>query len=94
MPEMTTSVRWTADETKRAVLLAFSGLTALNVARRLIKDRRVGPGEALAGIAAVGLLILEFARRRHQVEVAAPVEPAGGGVVAPDEPVGAEPALT
>ena len=75
MPELTTSVRWTADETKRAVLLAFSGLTAVNVVRRLLKDRRIGVGEALAGIASIGFLVQEFARRSPQP---APV---------PDEPV-------
>jgi hypothetical protein len=88
MPEMTTSFRWTAEETKRAVLLVFSGLTALNVARRLIKDRRVGPGEALAGIAAIGLLWKEFSRRRAQVEVVAPAEPVQE-FGAPAEPAGA-----
>jgi hypothetical protein len=92
MPEMTTSFRWTAEETKRAVLLVFSGLTALNVARRLIKDRRVGPGEALAGIAAIGLLWKEFSRRRAEVEVVAP-EPVQA-FVAPAEPAGATTPMT
>lgn len=93
MPEMTTSFRWTAEETKRAVLLVFSGLTALNVARRLLKDRRVGPGEALAGITAVGLLMKEFGRRRTQAEVVAPGDVAQD-VAAPEEPVATETALT
>jgi hypothetical protein len=66
MPEMTTSVRWTADETKRAVLLGFSGLTVMNVCRRFLKDRRVGGGEALAGIASVVFLFQEFARHAKQ----------------------------
>lgn len=93
MPEMTTSFRWTADETKRAVLLAFSGLTALNVIRRLIKDRRVGPGEALAGIAAIGLLLLEFGRRKVQTEFVAPGK-STDGAPSPEEPAEAESALT
>jgi hypothetical protein len=63
MPEMTTSVRWSAEETRRTILLVFSGLTALNVGRRLIVDRRLGLGEALAGIGAVLLLWREFGRR-------------------------------
>ena len=92
MPEMTTSFRWTADETKRAVLLAFSGLTALNVARRVIKDRRVGPGEALAGILAIGLLLLEFGRRRVQVDVVTPGAPADD-IAASDEAAEPETAL-
>jgi len=93
MPEMTTSFRWTAEETKRAVLLAFSGLTTLNVVRRLLKDRRVGPGEALAGIVAVGLLMKEFGRRRTQADVVAPSETAEDAA-APEEPVATESALT
>jgi hypothetical protein len=78
MPEMTTSFRWTADETKRAVLLGFSGLTAINVCRRLLRDHRIQRGEALAGIAAIVFLLQEFGRRTKEsgtVEVAA--EPAG-----------------
>jgi hypothetical protein len=63
MPEMTTSVRWTADETKRVVLLGFSALTLMNVARRLLRERRVGSGEALAGIASFLFLLLEFGHR-------------------------------
>jgi len=90
---MTTSVRWTAEETKRTVLLVFSGLTALNVARRLIKDRRIGLGEALAGIAAVGLLWQEFGRRRSQAEPVAPDESAGEADAA-GEPAEADSAPT
>ena len=93
MPEMTTSFRWTAEETKKAVLLAFSGLTALNVARRLLKDRRVGPGEALAGIAAIGLLWKEFSRRQARVEVVAPGEPVEDSV-ASEAPTGAATPVT
>jgi hypothetical protein len=77
MPEMTTSVRWSPEETKRTILLAFSGLTALNVIRRLIKDRRIGLGEALAGIAAAALLWQEFGRRAPSV-VPPPEEPSEG----------------
>jgi len=71
MPEMTTSVRWTADETKRAVLLGFSGLTAMNVCRRLLSDRRVQRGEALAGIASLVFLLQEYGRRAK--DKAAPI---------------------
>lgn len=78
MPEMTTSVRWSPEETKRTILLVFSGLTALNVGRRLLVDRRIGVGEALAGVGAILLLWREFGRR-------SPVEPA---------PVEAEPVET
>ena len=80
MPEMTTSVRWTMEETRRTILLVFSGLTVLNVVRRLIKDRRIGVGEALAGIAAVALLLKEFGRR-----------PAPSVAVAPEESQESEP---
>ena len=76
MPEMTTNVQWTAEETKRAGLLAFSSIAALNITRRLIKDRRLGPGEALAGIAAACLLWREFGRRRDHEVPEAFVEPA------------------
>jgi hypothetical protein len=75
VPEMTTSVRWTAEETRRTVLLVFSALTALNVGRRLIVDRRVGVGEALAGVGAILLLWREFGRRT-QPEATPAAEPA------------------
>jgi len=75
MPEMTTSVRWTAEESKRAALLAFSGLTTVNVGRRLLRDRRIGRGEALAGIASLIFLVLEFGRRTKTE--AAPPDAAG-----------------
>jgi hypothetical protein len=69
---MTTSVRWSVEETKRTLLLVFSGLTALNVGNRLIKERRVSPGEALAGLGSLLLLWREFARKA--VPEAAPAD--------------------
>jgi hypothetical protein len=71
---MTTSVRWTAEETRRTVLLVFSALTALNVGRRLIVDRRVGVGEALAGVGAILLLWREFGRRTQPEAMPEPAE--------------------
>ena len=75
MPEMTTSVRWSAEETRRTVLLVFSALTAVNVGRRLIVDRRLGVGEALAGVGAILLLWREFGRRTPS-EPSSAAEPA------------------
>jgi len=57
------------------MLLVFSALTALNVGRRLIVDRRVGIGEALAGVGAILLLWREFGIRK-QPEATPAAEPA------------------
>jgi hypothetical protein len=59
----------------------------------LIKELRIGLFEALAGIAAVGLLLKEFCRRRTPAGLEVPVVPADD-VAAQEESAGAEAAPT